>query len=84
MGNLLNTAETQNSVPLRGVRDSVFDAYGTLSDFAAARRKCPDVFGDNVERLTTLWRDKQLQYTWRDQVFDRTRGFGWGLKICRA
>jgi 2-haloacid dehalogenase len=50
--------------PLRGVKACVFDAYGTLFDFASAARGCRDVLGDNVERLTTLWRDKQLQYTW--------------------
>ena len=38
----------------------VFDAYGTLFDFAAAARK---VLGDDT-RFITLWRDKQLQYTW--------------------
>jgi 2-haloacid dehalogenase len=50
--------------PLRGVKACVFDAYGTLFDFASAARSCRDALGDNVERLTTLWRDKQLQYTW--------------------
>jgi HAD superfamily hydrolase (TIGR01493 family) len=49
---------------LRGVQAGVFDAYGTLFDFAAAARKCRDVLGDDIDRLTALWRDKQLQYTW--------------------
>jgi 2-haloacid dehalogenase len=50
--------------PLRGVQGCVFDAYGTLFDFAAAARNCRDVLGDDIDRLTALWRDKQLQYTW--------------------
>ena len=50
--------------PLRGVRACVFDAYGTLFDFASAARQCRDVLGDDIDRLTPLWRDKQLQYTW--------------------
>src|SRR5215467_8963003 len=50
--------------PLSGVRACVFDAYGTLFDFAAAARSCRDVRGDAVERVSALWRDKQLQYTW--------------------
>jgi 2-haloacid dehalogenase len=54
----------ENTVPLRGVQACVFDAYGTLFDFAAAARKCRDVLGDDIDRLTALWRDKQLQYTW--------------------
>ena len=50
--------------PLTGIRACVFDAYGTLFDFASAARSCRDVLGDNIDRLTALWRDKQLQYTW--------------------
>ena len=50
--------------PLSGVRACVFDAYGTLFDFAVAARGCRDVLGDGVDQLTSLWRDKQLQYTW--------------------
>ena len=51
-------------IPLRGVQGCVFDAYGTLFDFAAAARNCRDVLGDDIDQLTALWRDKQLQYTW--------------------
>ena len=50
--------------PLPGIRACVFDAYGTLFDFASAARSCADVLGDAVERVSVLWRDKQLQYTW--------------------
>ncbi len=53
-----------NNAPLIGVKACVFDAYGTLFDFAAAAKGCRDVLGDDVDRLTALWRDKQLQYTW--------------------
>src|SRR5258708_24767235 len=53
-----------NNAPLIGVKACVFDAYGTLFDFGAAARGCRDVLGDDVDRLTALWRDKQLQYTW--------------------
>jgi 2-haloacid dehalogenase len=49
---------------LSGITACVFDAYGTLFDFASAARRCRDVLGDDVDRLTVLWRDKQLQYTW--------------------
>jgi 2-haloacid dehalogenase len=50
--------------PLTGIKACVFDAYGTLFDFASAARSCADVLGDAVDRVSTLWRDKQLQYTW--------------------
>src|SRR6266446_6469499 len=53
-----------NQGPLDGVKACVFDAYGTLFDFAAAARSCRDVLGEAVDKLTALWRDKQLQYTW--------------------
>lgn len=46
------------------VRACVFDAYGTLFDFASAAARCPDVPPAVVAPLTKLWRDKQLQYTW--------------------
>jgi 2-haloacid dehalogenase len=49
---------------LTGVRACVFDAYGTLFDFAAAAKGCRDVLGNAIDPLTALWRDKQLQYTW--------------------
>ena len=56
--------DLKDIAPLRGVRACVFDAYGTLFDFASAARRCRDALGDDIDRLTALWRDKQLQYTW--------------------
>ena len=49
---------------LDGIRACVFDAYGTLFDYASAAAGCRDLLGDKLDRLTALWRDKQLQYTW--------------------
>src|SRR5215469_4201920 len=46
------------------VRACVFDAYGTLFDFASAAAGCSDVPSDKKTALTSLWRDKQLQYSW--------------------
>ena len=46
------------------VKACVFDAYGTLFDFASAARACEGIPRDAADRLTALWRDKQLQYTW--------------------
>jgi 2-haloacid dehalogenase len=64
MADPMPSTDLKASAPLRGVRACVFDAYGTLFDFASAARQCRDVLGDGVDRLTALWRDKQLQYTW--------------------
>ena len=49
---------------LQGIRACVFDAYGTLFDFASAAARCPGVPDEQRAALSTLWRDKQLQYTW--------------------
>ena len=42
----------------------VFDAYGTLFDYASAVARCKAPLGGSGERLSQLWREKQLQYTW--------------------
>jgi 2-haloacid dehalogenase len=60
---------------LTGIKACVFDAYGTLFDFASAAKGCRDVLGDDTDRLTTLWRDKQLQYTWLRAVQGRHAEF---------
>jgi 2-haloacid dehalogenase len=61
--------------PLDDVKACVFDAYGTLFDFASAARACEQVPTDAIDRLTALWRDKQLQYTWLRAAQDRHADF---------
>jgi 2-haloacid dehalogenase len=56
---------------LEGVRACVFDAYGTLFDFASAASRATDVPEDKRAALTALWRDKQLQYTWLRSLQNR-------------
>ena len=57
------------------IRACVFDAYGTLFDFASAARGCRNDIGDDFDKLTVLWRDKQLQYTWLRAVQNRHADF---------
>ena len=64
-----------SNIPLTGVQACVFDAYGTLFDFASAARSCQDVLGEAIDKLTALWRDKQLQYTWLRAVQGRHADF---------
>ena len=52
----------------------VFDAYGTLFDFASAAARCEEL-GADAARLTALWRDKQLQYTWLRSLAGRYADF---------
>ena len=53
----------------------VFDAYGTLFDYASAAARAADLPGDRRERLTALWREKQLQYTWLRSLEGRHADF---------
>ena len=61
--------------PLSGVKACLFDAYGTLFDFASAARACEELSPETVDKLTALWRDKQLQYTWLRAAQDRHADF---------
>ncbi|MDE2229454.1 MAG: haloacid dehalogenase type II [Alphaproteobacteria bacterium] len=60
---------------ISGIRACVFDAYGTLFNYAAAAAGCRDTLGDKHGPLTVLWRDKQLQYTWLRAVQGRHADF---------
>ena len=66
---------TEKPQSLDGVQACVFDAYGTLFDFASAAARCPDVPEDRRAALTTLWRDKQLQYAWLRTLENRYADF---------
>ena len=42
----------------------VFDAFGTLFDVHSAAREHREVLGEKAERVSEIWRAKQLEYTW--------------------
>jgi 2-haloacid dehalogenase len=42
----------------------VFDAYGTLFDVHAAIARHRAAVGPDADRVSDLWRTKQLEYTW--------------------
>lgn len=46
------------------IRACIFDAYGTLFDVHSAAARCRDELGDKADRMSEIWRQKQLQYTW--------------------
>lgn len=50
--------------PLLDVDACVFDAYGTLFDFNSAASAARSDLGEDWQRISDLWRQKQLQYTW--------------------
>ena len=48
-----------SEAPLTGIRACVFDAYGTIFDFASAAARCSDVLGETTRRLTAQWRERR-------------------------
>lgn len=56
----------------------VFDAYGTLFDVFSVTSLCEDLFPGYGKQLATLWRKKQLEYTWLRSLMSRYQGF-WGV-----
>jgi HAD superfamily hydrolase (TIGR01493 family) len=42
----------------------VFDAYGTLFDVHGAIARHRAATGPDADRLSEIWRAKQLEYTW--------------------
>ena len=72
-------ASSSTALPVNAV---VFDAYGTLFDVHAAIGRHRAATGTEADRLSEIWRTKQLEYTWTLTLadhyvdfwmFDRTR-----------
>ncbi|MCU0790375.1 MAG: haloacid dehalogenase type II [Nitratireductor sp.] len=53
----------------------VFDAYGTLFDVHSAVARHAALSGPQAERLSQIWRTKQLEYTWTRTAMGRYRDF---------
>src|SRR5258708_21486000 len=75
--NVLESAREQamTEAKLEGIHACVFDAYGTLFDYASAAARFAGVLGDNFRKLNTLWREKRLQDTWCHAVQRRITDF---------
>ena len=58
------------------VKAYVFDAYGTLFDVHSVKDSCEELFPGKGAQLTTLWRTKQLEYTWLRSLMGRYEDFG--------
>jgi 2-haloacid dehalogenase len=56
----------------------VFDAYGTLFDVHSAVAGLADMVGERADRLSQLWRQKQLEYSWVRALTGAHRDF-WSL-----
>lgn len=53
----------------------VFDAYGTLFDVHSAVARLRDRIGPQADRLSELWRTKQLEYSWVRTLMGAYRDF---------
>ncbi|MCB1386524.1 MAG: haloacid dehalogenase type II [Nitratireductor sp.] len=56
----------------------VFDAYGTLFDVHSAVARHADLVGPDAARVSEIWRNKQLEYSWTRSGMARYRDF-WTL-----
>jgi 2-haloacid dehalogenase len=56
-------------------RAVLFDAYGTLFDVYSVAEAAERLFPEVGERLATLWRDKQIEYTRLCSMSGRPRSF---------
>lgn len=63
---------------IRDIDVCVFDAYGTLFDYASAALRCKDALGADWLAFSDLWRRKQLEYTWLRSLMGRHADF-WHL-----
>ena len=56
----------------------VFDAYGTLFDVHSAVSRYFAKVGENPARVSEVWRNKQLEYTWTRSGMGQYKDF-WTL-----
>jgi 2-haloacid dehalogenase len=53
----------------------LFDAYGTLFDVHSVVLRAGEGITGDLEGLSHLWRQKQLEFTWLRALMDRYQGF---------
>ncbi len=55
----------------KNIQAIVFDAYGTLLDISSIDQLLKELFGDKANDIGSLWRKKQLEYTWLRTLMGR-------------
>jgi 2-haloacid dehalogenase len=58
-----------------GIKAIVFDVYGTLFDVHSVIEKCEDFFPGRGHEISSLWRTKQLDYSFIRQMIGSYRSF---------
>ena len=61
--------------PIPNIKACVFDAYGTLFDVHSAVGKHDERLGDVAGQVSSLWRTKQLEYTWLRSLMKKHADF---------
>lgn len=56
---------------LSEIKACVFDAYGTLFDVHSSVNRHRDRLGDRAAQISSLWRQKQLEYSWLRSLMHR-------------
>ena len=65
----------QATMALTGIEACVFDAYGTLLDVRSATARLAHELDGKAEQVGTLWRQRQLEYTWLRSLMQRHGDF---------
>ena len=65
----------QTEAAFSDIEACVFDAYGTLLDVRSATARLSQHLDGKAEGLGTLWRQRQLEYTWLRSLMHRHRDF---------
>ena len=53
-----------------------FDVYGTLIDTHGVIVELEEMIGDDAAKFSQVWREKQLEYTWRRGLMEQYQNFG--------
>jgi 2-haloacid dehalogenase len=65
----------QATIALTGIEACVFDAYGTLLDVRSATARLSHELHGKAEQVGSLWRQRQLEYTWLRSLMGRHGDF---------
>jgi 2-haloacid dehalogenase len=60
---------------MKNIKAVVFDAYGTLFDVHTVAKRCEHEFPGYGIRISEIWRQKQLEYTWLRSLMGKYEDF---------
>ncbi|MCA0758093.1 haloacid dehalogenase type II [Paenibacillus sp. N4] len=60
---------------MRAIKTIVFDAYGTLFDVHSVIAAAERLFPGQGRKISEIWRQKQLEYTWLRSLMGRYKDF---------